>query len=491
MATSRVIPLPSYSNYLQSDAAYKNAKKSVTEKYTCVGRLDTWAGSNSLKKICAAVVYIFAAAHDYVKRDAIQDKIYRATFYSHKNALIDTPGGEYQQHLYVSGGHWEKATIASSLVANRSHTYLEEEACKHIETTYGLKNVILSQNLRHPDNKKSIANEVTNVTQSYTINVKNENGELVPLGELRLNAQFDHGYQEGALTFDCLNWNASELSKAQKVSDSFSLKKVSGDIIRNRWGGKVPPKVDVLSDMAKGCIESRYKIKCDIDSIQYGEALDEDAGENLDLDYCKYRAFSCDIRDPDTHKVIGRLKATSSFDYEPVKSGSKQSAEIGSEEERVPLIGNAKLKYATVDFEVTFDNRARLKELQKDFQDKQVSQLVYDMLGIVEEPKTSAPSILHRDFSALIPKAEKQIQKTHKLDKVQLTDKGPLKIRTEKDKLGKEYFVYEKEFQVIAEGEIDIGTVTIERNFNPNSKDTVTFKYNIDVDDIDHDAELP
>lgn len=382
-----------YSNYLKYDPQYQMAKKYVAEKYTWVGRLDQWAGSDLTKRVCAAVAYIFAAAHDYVKRDTIQNEIYKTALFAYRKHDSEIDGSEDQQNIYISGERWEEAALALALETNSSHTYLEEEACKHIQATYGLKNVVLTRN---SDNSKSIDNphEVTHLTQSYTINVKNEKGELVPLGKLNLQAEFNHGHHEGKLTFNCFHWKEKELSKAQKVSDSFKRLPIHADTLRKQWGGVIPPKQSVLAHLAKSHIESHYKIECDIGSIRYTKTRDEESGEPYDLPYTKHRDFSCDILDPVSKNKIGTYTSNSKFYYEvgsgreiprgaeiPIEKVSR--APVGRDGALVPILpGSEKLNYATVKCKVTFDNRAELTKLQSNLRDRRINQLVYDLIGV-------------------------------------------------------------------------------------------------------------
>ena len=79
--------------------------------------------------------------------------------------------------------------------------------------------------------------------------------------------------------------------------------------------------------------------------------------------------------------MIGNLKIKSSFCYEPGGDGRIPNGTTISEV-LIPIMpGNENLKYATVDFEVTFDKRTKLNELQRDLRAEQVNKLVYNLIG--------------------------------------------------------------------------------------------------------------
>lgn len=113
---------------------------------------------------------------------------------------------------------------------------------------------------------------------------------------------------------------------------------------------------------------------------------------------------------------------------------------------------------------------------------------------ISEERRASLFATLNReDYSDLIPVAQRHIEKQFKCGKVQLIDKGSaMEVTSEKDAQGNKYLKCTKAFQIAAKnGSKLFGIVIIERNFNPATEDSVTFKYHMLDSDIDFDSELP
>lgn len=401
-SATRHLSSQEYRNYLIHDPKYIKAKQDVTRTYTWIGRLDAWAGDNLLKKICVVAAYIFAATRDYIKSDDIAHKIYWQTLQSHERNLNHSEQFNgialRQSALYCgSSDDVEKAALAVSLASNFSHSYLEEEARKHIQQQYGLENVTLTP-IHDDENSKHIQAENIKFTRNYIINIQNTNGKLVELGQLTLKATFDHRHEEADLEFECSHWNQPALEAAQKVSDRFEdLPPISGDTLRKQWGGIIPPKERMLAHLAKSHIESQYNIQCRLGEIHYAKTTYEETGESYDLAYEKHRDFSCDILDTRGNK-IGTYTSNSTFSYEPgvgkeIPAGAEipidkvSLAPLGPDGALVPILpGSEKLNYAKVEFNVTFDNRAELTRLQtelRELRDRQINQFVYDLIGAV------------------------------------------------------------------------------------------------------------
>lgn len=125
-------------------------------------------------------------------------------------------------------------------------------------------------------------------------------------------------------------------------------------------------------------------------------------------------------------------------------------------------------------------------EADHELDPEDVGLLMPDRAEVSVERAASLYATLHRqDYSDLKPVVQKYIEKSTGLQKAQLQAIGPLQVSTQKDKNGNDYLKCAKNFQIVAEGR-ELGSVSIERNFNPATEDTVNFNYNlasIDSDD--------
>ena len=96
----------------------------------------------------------------------------------------------------------------------------------------------------------------------------------------------------------------------------------------------------------------------------------------------------------------------------------------------------------------------------------------------VERAASLYATLTKKDYSDLKPEAEKYLEKTHQLTKVTIIDdlETPFQMNVARDDAGRQYLKCSKTFEVRSANTV-MGHITIDRNYNPHAKDTVTLKY--------------